>query len=68
MEPLIRIKRLIIAHRVLFTQKAEFEMAADSLTLEAIYESILNAPAIYKILRSKNPRSGKTERLYVIKA
>jgi len=67
MDILIRIKRLIIARKVLFTQKAESEMAADALTPELVYESILNAPTIFKALRSRNPRTGKTEKLYVIK-
>ena len=67
MDTLIRIKRLVIARRVLFTQKAESEMAADGLTPELVYESILNAPAVFKVLRSQNPRTKKTERLYVIK-
>ena len=67
MEVLIRIKRLIIARQVLFTQKAEEEMASDHLTPELVYESILNALAVFKVLRSRNPRSGNTERLYVIK-
>jgi hypothetical protein len=67
MDTFIRIKRLVIARHVLFTQKAENEMAAESLTPEMIYESILNAPAIFKVLRSSNPRTHKTERLYVIK-
>ena len=47
---------------------AESEMAADALTPELVYELILNAPTIFKTLRSRNPRTGKTERLYVIKA
>lgn len=67
MDTLIRIKRLVIARKVLFTQKAEGEMVASALTAELVYESILNALAIYKILRSKNPRTGESERLYVIK-
>lgn len=67
MDALVRIKRLVIARNVLFTQKAENEMAADALTPELVYESILNAPAIFKTLRSRNPRTGKTEKLYVIK-
>jgi hypothetical protein len=58
---------MVIARDVLFTQKAESEMAADSLTPELVYESILNAPSIFKALRSRNPRTSKTERLYVIK-
>ena len=51
MDALVRIKRLVIARNVLFTQKAENEMAADALTPELVYESILNAPAIFKTLR-----------------
>ena len=66
-DPLVRIKRLVIARRVLFTQKAESEMAADALTPELVYESILNAPAIFKVLRSRNPRTKRREILYVIK-
>ena len=67
MDTFVRIKRLVIARSVLFTLKAECEMAAESLTPELVYESILNAPSIFKTLRSRNPHTGKTERLYVIK-
>jgi hypothetical protein len=67
MDILIRIKRLVIGRKVLFTQKAEGEIAAESLTRELVYESILNAPSIFKALRSRNPRTGETEKLYVIK-
>jgi hypothetical protein len=67
MEALIHIKRLVIARRVLFTEKAECEMTADDLTPEIVYEAILNALAVFKVLRSRNRRTGKTERLYVIK-
>lgn len=67
MDVFVRIKRLVIARNVLFTQKAEHEMAVDSLTPEMVYESIVNAPSIYKTLRSQNPRTKKSERLYVIK-
>jgi len=67
MDALVRIKRLVIARNVLFTQKAEGEMAAESLTPELVYESVLNAPVIFKIIRSRNPSTRKTERLYVIK-
>ena len=67
MDTLVRIKRLVIARHVLFTQKAEGEMAAESLTPELVYESILNAPSIFKALRSRNPRTRQTEKLYVIK-
>ena len=57
MDIFIRIKRLVVARHVVFTEKAETEMVADSLTPELVYESILNAPAIFKILRSRNPRT-----------
>lgn len=67
MDILVRIKRLVIARRVLFTEKAEGELAAESLTQELVYESILNAPAIFRSLRSRNPRTGVAEKLYVIK-
>lgn len=67
MDILIRIKRLVISRRVLFTEKAELEMARDALTPELVYETILNAPAIFKVLRSRNPKTKKAERLYVIK-
>ena len=42
-------------------------MARAALTPELVYEAILNAPAIFKVLRSRNPKSGTSERLYVIK-
>ena len=67
MDILVRIKRLVIARKVLFTEKAECEMAAESLTPDLVYESILNAPSIFKSLRSRNPRTGKTEKLYIVK-
>ena len=67
MEIFIRIKRLVISRHVLFTEKADVEMARDSLTPEMVYEAILNAPAIFKVLRSRNPRTGMAEKLYVIK-
>jgi hypothetical protein len=66
-DTLARIKRLVIARRALFTEKAEGELAAESLTPELVYESILNAPSIFKALRSRNPRTGAMEKLYVIK-
>lgn len=67
MDILIRIKRLVIARRVLFTEKAESEMSQDRLTPELVYEAILNAPSIAKTVRSRNPRTNKIEKLYVIK-
>jgi hypothetical protein len=67
MDIFVNIKRLVVARRVIFTEKAENEMAADELTPELVYESILNAPAIYKVLRSRNPRTKQAEKLYIIK-
>jgi hypothetical protein len=67
MDILVKIKRLVVSRRVLFTEKAEIEMATDALTPELVYESILNAPAIFKVLRSRNPKAQRSERLYVIK-
>jgi hypothetical protein len=67
MDTLARIKRLVVRRNVLFTQKAENEMASEFLTPELVYESILNAPVIFKTLRSRNPRTRAVEKLYVIK-
>ena len=67
MRALVRTKRLVIVRKVLFTQEAETEMAADALTPELVYEPILNGPAVFKVLSSRNPRMRETERLYVIK-
>ncbi len=67
MDVFTRIKRLVIARRVVFTEKAETEMVVDALTPELVYESILNAPAIFKVLRSRNPYTKRPEHLYVIK-
>ena len=67
MDPLIKIKRLILARKVLFTEKAESEIAADHLSKNLVYEAIWNAPAINKQIKSKNHKSGKRETLYIIK-
>ncbi|HEX9002825.1 MAG TPA: hypothetical protein VGB07_23155 [Blastocatellia bacterium] len=66
---LIRIKRAILAGRYAFSEKAQLELDADGLTeLDAI-ESILNAVAIYKKLRSTSPmRKQSKEYLYVIQS
>jgi hypothetical protein len=49
---LIRIKRAVLAGRYAFSEKARMEMEANSLTELDMAESILNAVAIYKRLRS----------------
>lgn len=66
---LVRIKRAILAGRYAFSEKARTEMEADSLTELDVAESILNAVAIYKRLRSQSPqRNRRVEYLYVIQA
>lgn len=67
MEPLIRIKRLVIRRQVLFTEKAEGEMECDNLTADLVYESIVNASEIDTVISWSNPHTGQPERLYVIK-
>ncbi len=52
---LIRIKRAVLTGRYLFSEKARIEMEEDGLTELDVAESILNAVAIYKRLRSKSP-------------
>jgi hypothetical protein len=49
---LIRIKRAVLAGRYAFSEKARIEMEANGLTELDVAESILNAVAIYKRLRS----------------
>jgi hypothetical protein len=66
---LVRIKRLVVAQRVEFTLQAELERIRDGLTVEDVFESVLNANAIKKVLRSRSPRrAGSHERLYVIES
>lgn len=61
------IKRLVLRRMVLFTAKADEELAQQGLEKEEVYEAVLNAPGITKRLRSRDPESGKREYLYVIK-
>ena len=68
-EILIRIKRAVLAGRYAFSEKARAEMEIDGITELDVAESLLNAVAIYKIIRSKSPyRRGKRENLYVIQS
>jgi hypothetical protein len=60
---LIRIKRAVLAGHYAFSEKARLEMECEGLTELDIAESILNAPAIYKKLRSKNPLRKRREYL-----
>jgi len=69
MDVLIRIKRAVLAGRYAFSEKARLEMEIDDLTELDVAESILNAVAIYKRLRSSSPsRSKRREYLYVIQS
>jgi hypothetical protein len=65
---LLKIKRLIISGKYIFTRKAELEMFADSLTEESVLESILNANGIKKIVRSKSQAVQRKEKLYIIES
>lgn len=66
---LTRIKRAVLAGHFIFTEKAILELNADGLTELDVVESILNAVAIYKKLRSTSPmRSQQKEYLYVIQS
>jgi hypothetical protein len=56
--PLVQIKRCVMARRVAFTAKARHEMHADALTVQDVYESLLTAQGIYKVLRSRSARRG----------
>jgi hypothetical protein len=68
-ETLVRIKRAVLSGRYAFSEKARIEMEADRLTELDIAESILNAVAIYKRLRSQSSlRTERREHLYVIQA
>jgi hypothetical protein len=58
-----------LAGRYAFSEKARIEMETDDLTELDVAESILNAVAIYKRLRSSSPsRSRRREYLNVIQS
>ena len=66
---LVKIKRAVLTGHYVFSEKARFEMKADGLSELDIAESILNAVAIYKKIRSTNPYRKKVrENLYVIQS
>lgn len=66
---LVRIKRAVLAGRYAFSEKARLEMEADGLTELDVAESILNAVAIFKKLRSRSPRRAPArEYLYIIQS
>ena len=64
-----RIKRAVLAGNYAFSEKTLLEMEADVLTELDVAESILNAVAIYKTLRSRSSlRQQRTEYLHVIQS
>ena len=66
---LVRIKRAVLAGQYAFSEKARMEMEADGLTELDVAESILNAVAIYKRIRSRSLlRKQAREYLYVIQS
>jgi len=66
---LIRIKRAVLAGRYAFSEKARIEMEVDGITELDVAESILNAVAIYKTIRSQSPfRKRGKEYLYIIQS
>lgn len=68
-DTLIRIKRAILAGRYAFSEKASMELEADGLTELDIVESIANAVAIYKTIRSHSPyRKQAREYLHIIQS
>lgn len=68
MEPvLVKIKRLVRQGRYLFSEKADGELERDALDEMDVVESISNAVAIEKTIRSRSSRRKKrAEMLYVI--
>jgi hypothetical protein len=66
---LVRIKRAVLTGRYMFSDKAQIEMEADNLAELDVVESILNAVAIYKRIRSRSPfRKQSREYLYIIQS
>ena len=66
---LTRIKRAVLAGHYAFSEKARIEMETDCLTELDVAESILNAVAVYKRLRSHSgPSPQSREYLYVIQS
>lgn len=66
---LARIKRAVLAGHYAFSEKARIEMEIDAITELDVAESILNAVAIYKKVRSTSvQRRSRQEYLYVIQS
>ncbi len=64
-----RIKRAVLAGNYVFSEKASIEIEADCLTELDIAESIVNAVAIYKTIRSDSLyRQNRKEYLHIIQS
>jgi len=67
MNLLVKIKRLVLTRKVVFTSKARAERYESGLAVEEIFESIINAPSINKIVNSTSEfKKKKKEKLYII--
>lgn len=68
-DTLVRIKRAVLAGHYAFSEKASLELEADGLTELDIVESIVNAVAIYKTIRSTSSFRERTkEKLHIIQS
>ena len=66
---LVRIKRAVLAGHYAFSEKARMEMEADGITELDVAESIVNAVAIYKTIRSRSLfRTRPREYLHIIQS
>jgi hypothetical protein len=68
MDILTRIKRCALANRLRFTGKARDELELDDLEADDVRESLVNAIAINKTIRSRNPRTRHREHLHIIQS
>jgi len=64
-DTLVRIKRAILSGHYAFSEKASLELEADGLTELDIVESIVNAVAIYKTIRSQSPYRNRPENICI---
>jgi hypothetical protein len=65
----VRIKRAVLAGHYAFSEKASLELESDGLTELDIVESIVNAVAIYKTIRSTSHfREQPKEYLHIIQS
>ena len=67
MDILVRIKRLVVSRRVLFTEKAEIEMARDALTPETGIRSDPERTGNIQGVAFAQSEDEKERKLYVIK-